>query len=160
MKRKEAIKLNLRFYRDDSGELRRTRDDARWQKRRQPDANRIAARKAGEKHYTDEDGFRRQTQNGQLVAKARNQPVPTERRGHCAQHGWVRFSIAFNECLRCLEEHEEDRHCFIHGTVPHNVAKGHCLSCRTLKGHPRSVATNPIGFYLDADGNVQPAPEY
>lgn len=153
MKRTEAFRLKLPFYRDDSGELRRTSDDARWQRRRQPDANRIAARKAGDKHYVDEDGFRRQTQNGKLVAKGKLNPVPTERRGHCAYHGWVRFSIALNECKQCIAEQES---CILHGPIP---PIGYCTTCFDAAGNPHTTESNPLGFYINAEGNIVPAPE-
>lgn len=143
------------FHRDESGELRRDHDNARMHRRRAPDPGRVAARKAGQKHYTDIFGVVRQTQNGNPVKARKKQLAPTERAGVCAVHKRTRFSIKHNECIHCLEENGYEALCIVHGWARHHLTEHFCLSCRTPKGWPRGLATNPVGFYVGFDGLIK-----
>lgn len=52
-----------------------------------------------------------------------------------------------------------DSVCPVHGQGPFSTARGLCLQCYSALGAPRPRSTNPVGFYLDRNGEVVPCRE-
>lgn len=49
-----------------------------------------------------------------------------------------------------------DSVCPVHGKGPFSTARGLCLQCYSALGSPRPKATNPVGYYVDRNGEVVP----
>lgn len=49
--------------------------------------------------------------------------------------------------------------CPIHGTVQRSTLRKWCQSCFNMAGQVRSRKRNPVGYYIDHDGNVREVPK-
>lgn len=107
MKRNDAWNAGLKFYRDDSGEIRRTQDNLRMHPKRSPSPARIEARRRGKPQYIDEDGYLRGTQSGALIVRPstpkKRKLTPRAKRAECPVHGWALHKIISGECVLCID---------------------------------------------------------
>lgn len=132
MKRKDAWNAGLKFYRDDSGEIRRTHDNKRMHSKRAPCPARIEARRKGEPRYVDEYGYLRSTQSGALIANP-TKPRPAKR-AECPIHGWSLHRALDGKCRQCFDKRKltpraKRAECPVHGWALHKIDTGECKLC-------------------------------
>lgn len=131
MKRNDAWNAGLKFYRDDSGEVRRTHDNKRMHSKRPPSPARVEARRKGEARYVDEGGYLRSTQSGALIVNPLK-PRPAKR-AECPVHGWAldgKCRMCFDgKNRRKLTPRAKRAECPVHGWALHKITSGECILC-------------------------------